>query len=189
MRNPLGQFVKGVVPHNKKDRIVKTCPSCLNEFSVIPALSRQESCSRKCARKKVGATRPKGTKFSLEHRIKLSVARIKNNISGVRHPAYKADRSLLIKSEKKHLDTRYREWAMGVKNRDGWQCRIANDDCSGRLESHHILRWKDCPKLRYKLNNGITLCAFHHPKKKSEELRLSPFFQELVGDKVNSNWH
>ena len=85
-----------------------------------------------------------------------------------------------VKSEKKHLDTRYKEWMRAVKNRDGWQCRIANGDCSGRLEAHHILNWVDYSELRYKVNNGITLCQAHHPRGRAEEKRLILTFKELV---------
>lgn len=107
------------------------------------------------------------------------------HLSGSNNYRWIADRTKLIQSEKKHLDSRYREWMRAVKNRDGWKCRISNDDCSGRLEAHHILRWKDHPELRYELTNGITLCAFHHPKKKDDEMRLSPYFTELVMGKAH----
>lgn len=84
---------------------------------------------------------------------------------------------------KKQLDGRYRGWMKSVKNRDKWSCRIADGKCNGRLEAHHILRWSKFPELRYEVNNGITLCAFHHPRKINDEIILTPYFQELV--KVN----
>src|SRR3990167_9767653 len=77
----------------------------------------------------------------------------------------------------------YRDWSKNVKNRDDWKCRIADKNCDGRLEAHHILSWKDFPELRFELNNGITLCHAHHPKKKTEEAKLSPYFQVLVANK------
>ena len=101
-------------------------------------------------------------------------------ILGENNPKWIADRSKLVVSEKKHLDGRYREWMFSVKDRDGWKCKINNSDCKGRLESHHILNWKDYPELRYEINNGITLCHAHHPTKRAEEKRLIPFFQGLV---------
>jgi hypothetical protein len=73
----------------------------------------------------------------------------------------------------------------GVKNRDGWKCRNSNLECSGRLVAHHILSWRASPELRYEVNNGITLCHFHHPHKRNDEMRLAPFFQELVTARVN----
>lgn len=71
-------------------------------------------------------------------------------------------------------------WKRQVKKRDSYQCRINNGDCSGTLEVHHILRFTDYPELRYDINNGITLCHFHHPRKKIDEQRLVPIFKELI---------
>lgn len=67
-----------------------------------------------------------------------------------------------------------------VRLRDNFTCKIANPDCSGRIEAHHILSWSDHPKLRYQINNGITLCHAHHPRVRAEEKRLQSDFQALV---------
>lgn len=90
------------------------------------------------------------------------------------------DRTLLKKDRNKAYDTQYKYWMLEVKKRDKWKCKISDCNCSGRLEAHHILNWRDHPELRYNINNGITLCRFHHPKKRVEEKKLSPYFQELV---------
>jgi hypothetical protein len=97
--------------------------------------------------------------------------------------AWIADRTQLKKSseESKYRNSpAHKDWSKNVKNRDGWKCKISNGDCSGRLEAHHILGWKSHPELRYQTNNGITLCHAHHPRKREDETRLSPYFQELV---------
>jgi hypothetical protein len=39
---------------------------------------------------------------------------------------------------------------------------------------------KEFPELRYEVNNGITLCQHHHPRKKEDVAKLSPYFQNLV---------
>lgn len=90
------------------------------------------------------------------------------------------DRTKLKTEENKAYNSRYKHWSLEVKRRDNWKCKINNCDCKGRLESHHILTWKDFPELRYEINNGITLCQFHHPHKRSEERRLIPLFQSMV---------
>jgi len=92
---------------------------------------------------------------------------------------YIQDRTLLKKDGDRGSPA-HREWSLSVKKRDGWSCRIANKNCEGRLESHHILSWKEHPELRYEINNGITLCHAHHPRVRAEEKRLIPIFQELV---------
>lgn len=74
----------------------------------------------------------------------------------------------------------YKEWRMAVFTRDNFKCRMANEDCTDKLQAHHILRWADHPKLRFVVNNGIALCIAHHPRKRAEEKRLTPYFKELV---------
>ena len=49
-----------------------------------------------------------------------------------------------------------------------------------RVEVHHILSFTDFPELKYEINNGITLCHAHHPRKRVEEKISIPVFQELV---------
>ena len=80
----------------------------------------------------------------------------------------------------KNKDSAYSAWRKTVWLRDNFACKIGNPDCVGRIEAHHILRWAEYPELRYEVNNGITLCHFHHPRKRNDEMRLSPYFQELI---------
>lgn len=84
---------------------------------------------------------------------------------------------------------RYVEWRMKVFARDNFKCRIANKDCSGVLQAHHILRWSEFPELRYKPNNGIALCQVHHPRRRAEEKRLAPMFMGLVSVSNRPQFH
>ena len=101
-------------------------------------------------------------------------------ITGENNPCWRGGVSKRRTSEKKHLCSRYMGWMKEVKNRDGWKCKMHNEDCCGPLEAHHILSWREHPKLRYEVNNGITLCRFHHPRRWDEEKRLISTFQKLV---------
>lgn len=125
-----------------------------------------------------------GRKYSLEHRRKISEGlRGKSNFSGKYgedHPRWIKDRSQLAKRQERS-DMAYKEWRKNVWVRDSWKCRISNQDCVGRIEAHHILGWTDYPELRYDINNGITLCHAHHPRKRAEEKLLIPEFQRLIG--------
>lgn len=96
------------------------------------------------------------------------------------HWKWKEDRTTVKQSEKKHLNGLYREWMKSVKERDNWKCRMTNDSCKGRLESHHIYDWINHPGLRYSINNGITLCHAHHPRGRAEEKRLAEYLSQLV---------
>lgn len=93
-------------------------------------------------------------------------------------PCWIADRSKLKVDDRRSLKNNC--WVEDCKIRDGFKCKINNKDCTGQLEVHHILSWKEYPELRHDINNGITLCHFHHPRKRAEEKRLAPYFENLL---------
>jgi len=107
-------------------------------------------------------------------------------MTGNKHWGWIEDRTLLSDDHHDRGGQLHREWSKSVKNRDGWVCKISNGDCSGQVVAHHILSWKEHVELRYEVNNGITLCQFHHPRKRNDEVRLSPYFQEMVN--ANQFW-
>ena len=110
---------------------------------------------------------------SPEARKKLS-----ESITGEKNYRWNPDREAVKRNLRN--DGEYKQWSRKVKKRDNWKCKINNKDCSGYCIVHHILPWRDYPELRYDINNGIALCQAHHPRKRAEEKRLIPFFQELV---------
>lgn len=145
----------------------------------------------------------KGKKMSEEQKKKLSLAHLgksawnkgikgvynrseqgkisfREKMSGPNNPKWVIERGRLIKGDRILNDPLQQWWSRSIKNRDNWKCRISNENCSGKLEAHHILPWSEFPELRYQLNNGITLCHAHHPRKRDEVAKLSPYFQMLV---------
>lgn len=187
---------------NIKPKIDKYCLSCGVHFQVQPSLSHRKTCSKKC----MGIQQSKRTPFFLnkkhsqESKDRMSKSKkgtkswntgLKGWRAGEKHPwipkgeahwSYIKDRSLLVQKQERN-DPAYKGWRKEVWLRDNFKCKIGNPDCKGRIEAHHILGWKDHPELRYDINNGITLCHAHHPRKRAEEKRLSPFFQELINIK------
>jgi len=121
-----------------------------------------------------------GRKHTDEAKAKIAASMKIQDRSGSRSPVWIADRSKLAKADEHRNDTSHHEWSKNVKNRDGWTCKIDNQDCEGRLEAHHILSYKEYPELRYQITNGITLCHAHHPFGRAEEKRLAPEFQAMV---------
>lgn len=134
-----------------------SCLRCTASYSVNPFRSRlSKFCSKTC----------QGKFFS-----------------GDKSCHYRKDRTTLKvygNSTKDRRSSRYFAWRKDVWKRDNFKCRIANADCNGRIEAHHILGWAEHVELRYEINNGITLCHAHHPRKRAEEKRLIPIFRELV---------
>lgn len=74
----------------------------------------------------------------------------------------------------------YIKWRTDVFTRDNFKCKMANDKCTGCLEAHHILPWRDYPEERFNINNGITLCYYHHPRKREEVKNLAPIFINIL---------
>lgn len=127
-----------------------------------------------------------GKKLSLEtiEKIRKTNKGQKRNIwpwKGENHWAWIADRTTVVKRD--HNSTKefvYTEWRTNVFIRDNFKCRIADENCKGQLEAHHILGWKSYPELRYNINNGITLCHAHHPRGRAKEELLAPVLQALI---------
>ena len=147
---------------------------------------------RKVSNALKGNTHCKGKKLEGIHREKV-LAGLKKSPhqfpKGEKPWNYIVDRTLVRVGDRSINDGRYKEWRSIVKNRDGWKCKISNNDCSDKLEAHHILTWRNYPELRYEVNNGITLCHAHHPRKREDEVKLAPFFQGLVATQVPQFQH
>jgi hypothetical protein len=99
--------------------------------------------------------------------------------SGEKSYRWIKDRTKLVKHQKRN-DPAYFWWHKQCKIRDKNICKINNKDCFGYNVVHHILPWRDFPELRYDINNGITLCLAHHPRKRVKEKELEAKFLELI---------
>jgi len=116
----------------------------------------------------------KGIKWDEETKSKISITKKGNSpawnkgkeypqIQGENHWKWKENRDELIKKNLRN-DPLYKRWQSEVKRRDKI-CMEKDGSCCGYLIAHHIKSWKDYPELRYELDNGITLCQFHHYRK------------------------
>lgn len=57
----------------------------------------------------------------------------------------------------------YKEWRLSVYHRDYFTCQDCKKHCNQKnIVAHHLKGWNKYPKLRYELNNGITLCRHCH---------------------------
>lgn len=176
----------GQKPWNKGSRnisfISKVCERCGNSYEGEPKIGmavwmNRRFCSKSCATK--NNKRRLGTTHSIETRKKISLAHPKGKDS----PYWIKDRSKLKRFSDIAKDRRsysYTDWRRRVLKRDNYACLMKDERCAGRLEVHHILSYFVYPELRYDINNGITLCHAHHPRKRAEEKRLISHFKELV---------
>lgn len=80
-------------------------------------------------------------------------------------------------------DPLYKTWRKNVYARDNFTCQWPGCSSKNKLNAHHIHRWCDYPGLRYLLDNGITLCRFHHDKISGLEDYYIDFFSRVIKNK------
>lgn len=71
------------------------------------------------------------------------------------------------KKEQRH-DSAYNNWRLKVFERDNYTCAICGQH-GGTLNAHHIKSFKDYPKFRLDIDNGITFCVECHRKVHKEQ--------------------
>jgi len=173
-----------MIYHLRKGKVSGKCKSCSSKGNK----SHFGSHCSKITKEKMSLA-SKGKKKSLQHRLNMSKARsgIRNEkISGINHYLWIFDRSLIKKQDERN-NPEYKQWRYRVFKRDRHICRINNQNCNGKVVAHHILSWIKYPELRYEIKNGITLCQFHHPKKRVDEQMLMPIFQQMNLAEVKTN--
>lgn len=168
----------------------KICANCGVLFKIkLCKFLKRRFCSNKCYLEKLPTPWNKG--LSKADFPQLSNSGVKRGsipwnkgkempmLHGEKHYNWIPDRTKIKKQEERN-NPNDKQWKYSVYKRDNFKCRLANENCSKKIEAHHIKSWKEYQELRYKTNNGITLCHAHHPRKRAEEKRLEPVFMELV---------
>lgn len=100
-------------------------------------------------------------KKSLKGRIPWNKGRKYLAISGERHYNWKGGNSEHYKT--RYYSMEYVSWRNSVFKRDNYTCRGCGH--KGKyLTAHHIKSFKHFPKLRFEIDNGLTLCEPCHSK-------------------------
>lgn len=169
-----GKFRKPI-----KDQPTKVCIVCDSVFSKpskqkLEWWNKAQFCSRECRHK---------IPVSTDTRKKRSVSLMGNKNSlgkntGILNNNWKG--GITTENQKVRSSFEYKEWRTSVFKRDGYKCKMLNDDCTHEIHAHHILRFSEYPELRFDINNGITLCRNHHPLVRKHEQELEPFFKNLI---------
>jgi len=82
-----------------------------------------------------------------------------------------------------YSDPLYKKWRSDVRKRDNNSCQWPGCTACKKLQVHHIKRWVDSVDLRYNINNGITLCKFHHSLIEGNENSYEAVFSKIIADK------
>lgn len=139
-------------------------------------VNRKQNNCKKCSKKILSNKMSKQNKEwwkSKEYRQKVS-ERTTKNFTGIKNPNYKID----LTDEEREIQRNTIEnvhWRNDIYKRDNYTCQCCGDNSGGNLEAHHLYNWSENKKLRYDINNGITLCETCHKK-----------FHSLYGYKNNT---
>jgi hypothetical protein len=152
---------------------IKKCLECGKEFRAYLS-SGQKYCSKFCAdtspirNEKIGAAQralqsdPKFRKKFLEWVEKRTASKKWKSSAHFQkdaaHPAYRGNATA---RENEKGQYQYKKWRKDVFMRDFYTCQKCGVKGT-RFHAHHIKHWADCPKLRYDIDNGITLCISCH---------------------------
>lgn len=74
----------------------------------------------------------------------------------------------------------HNEWKKAVLKRDDYTCQMCHSRYKRRLDTHHILNWREHERRRFDPLNGITLCRSCHGTVSRDEERYVPLFRELI---------
>lgn len=177
----------------KKDRIIRKCLNCADEFETRPYLvekrNRGKFCSQECYWKnKIGKRRNiiereclicKKIFYRNFYYFSRALARGQNGAGKYCSRACLGIANQRRQLGKKHWnwkggitprnlsDKRYSEWRLKVLERDRFQC--INCDSTINLRAHHKKSWKKFPEFRYDVSNGMTLCQKCHVARHMEE--------------------
>jgi hypothetical protein len=82
-------------------------------------------------------------------------------------------------------DPLYKEWRQKVYKRDHHRCQWPGCTLKKKLNAHHIKTWANYPSLRFAIENGITLCYYHHKMIKGLEHIYEAVFFKILANKKN----
>jgi len=99
----------------------------------------------------------KGMKLSKEWRDKISKANQKEKNSN-----WQGGKTKEFLKVRANLSQKLRVWRKAIYERDNYTCQRCGEKNLKKPKAHHIKSFKDYPKLRVDINNGICLCNKCH---------------------------
>ena len=86
------------------------------------------------------------------------------------------------------VSSKHKIWRELIFIRDNFTCQNLNcpfcgNKMGGELHPHHIKSFSKYPKLRFRVDNGITLCADFHRNIRWKEKQYENILMEMLGEK------
>jgi len=160
VRNWLNKFD---IPIRQGSEAIKTQWIDADERRELSRNLANENLQQESVRKRI-----KKIQQTEEYKLKQSKTKSGSNngmfgVIGENHPRWDESRT-----HEKRIEERktfeYSQWRNSVFERDGWKCRICNDDTGGNLTAHHLNSYDEFESERYLVDNGITLCDECHKR-------------------------
>ena len=176
------------------EKVIVKCRICSKEFTTNKDRikdGRGKFCSRPCYEQDWNKRIPGWNKgqvntWSIGNQYRKGIPNLywkthnKEKIGDKNHK-WISDRSKLKgHNSQERRSSAYIIWRHEIHKRDNWTCRLKDDTCKGKIEVHHILSFTNYPNLRHDINNGITLCKKHHPRKRKDEDNMREVFQKII---------
>lgn len=155
----------------RKKRVNLTCQHCNNEFEVQEWNKNAKFCSIDCKAKYDSAEVLNLTCTFCKKEFERKDFKVYRNKSGnsfcSKCCANKFNRGSNHYEWKEHLHDKniklaLKQWAVKVKERDGYTCQLCGETDKTVLEAHHMKHRSKFPELQFNFNNGITLCLKCH---------------------------
>ena len=146
------KFKKGHIPWNKGIPFKQTVTE---EIRIIRKVKISNTLKENYRN---GKNKPywKNKKYPIKARLKISESNRKEN-----HWNWQGG----ITKKRDMSSLKIRQWRNDIFKRDNYTCKICGKSSlklNQDLNAHHIKEWAKYPNLRYKRNNGITLCVPCH---------------------------
>lgn len=159
------EFKIGHVPWNKKPDCFITCLVCGKQKKIKWVhQNKAKFCSYKCyweARKSTNnyPVWNKGVKGFLAGEKHWTYGKKRPEISGNKCHFWKGGISSINKTIRRQImeTLKYKMWRRKVFKRDNYTC-VKCQKKGLKIVADHIKRWNEYPELRFKINNGQTLC-------------------------------
>lgn len=122
--------------------------------------------------------------ISPEEDIKIVSKKVElNQPKGDKHYNWKG--GITPKNRVDRTSTEYKIWRSKVFERDKYTCQ----EClvvGGSLEAHHLIKFSENEKLRFKVSNGQTLCKACHKKISFPKSSISNIIKTGISNIINS---
>jgi hypothetical protein len=156
-----GETLKGHIPWNKGlhwSGELRNCQECgkdfyINNGELNKGRGAGKYCSNECKNsnkewRELQRTIHEGRKYTPEQIKQASLRHGGNGIPKKR-------------PRPESVTLEYKKWRKSIFERDGYRCQVC-ERVGNYLEAHHIKSWAKHKELRYKIENGVTLCRECH---------------------------